>query len=405
MAGESHGTECVRHARFRSDVTTRLRWQNRWSALLKNRTIGYTVAEAEQQDARTRPPVPTFGVRFESRDDFVVEYADRLRHGRLRLPVDPAPAVGTAIRVKLTLPDRAVLYLRGKVGTVRTRVGEAIVDLEAYNPAQREALENCVDGVVGRQEADEAQTVPIPVTDAMHVLVVDDSVSQRIELGDVLRARGMRVRVAENGLLGLSAALKKPPDVILTDVEMPQMDGWSLLRSVRQRKRLRGIPVVFLTRLSDEMSRLRGYRMGADDFLPKDMPAEEIAARLVGVVTRRRQLPTRGDAHGLRGELEHVRLGSVLAFLESERRSGALRLRRDNEVSVLHLHNGALANVEQLGSNAHPHDRVFELLGWARGEFEFETGIEEPRPANDSAVTPVSYLLMEHARREDERNS
>lgn len=354
--------------------------------------------------------VPTFGVRFESRDDFVVEYADRLRHGRLRLPVEAPPDAGTAVRVKLTLPDDAVLYLRGQIANLHGREGEAIVELEALNPAQREALESCVDGVVGQDE--EANTVPNATAEPLQVLVVDDSVSHRIELGDVLRARGMRVRVAENGLLALSAALKKLPDVILTDVEMPQMDGWSLLRSIRQRKRLRGVPVVFLTRLSDELSRLRGYRMGADDFLPKDMPADEIAARLVGVVTRRRQLPTSSpDSQGLRGELEHVRLGSLLAFLESERRSGALHLRRDDEASVLHLRDGALAKVEQLGSNAHPHDRVFEMLGWARGEFDFQAAGSTHEAdawsgsANDAVVTPVSYLLMEHARREDERNA
>ena len=352
--------------------------------------------------------VPKFGVRFESRDDFVVEYADRLRHGRLRLPVEAPPRPGAAIRVKLTLPDDAVLYLRGQIANLQSREGETIVELEALNPAQREALESCVDGVVGQDE--EANTVPNASAEPLQVLVVDDSVSHRIELGDVLRARGMRVRVAENGLLALSAALKKLPDVILTDVEMPQMDGWSLLRSIRQRKRLRGVPVVFLTRLSDELSRLRGYRMGADDFLPKDMPADEIAARLVGVVTRRRQLPTRADTQGLRGELEHVRLGSLLAFLESERRSGALHLRRDDESSVLHLCNGALAKVEQLGATAHPHDRVFEMLEWARGEFDFQAAVTEDPDArsgsaNDAVVTPISYLLMEHARREDERNA
>ncbi len=324
------------------------------------------------------------------------------------MPVDPAPPLGTSIRVKLTLPDQAVLYLRGQVSRTFTRDGDTIVELEAFNPAQKEALENCVDGVVGRD--DDPSTIPTAgAGEPLHVLVVDDSVSHRIELGDILRARGMRVRVAENGLLALSAALKKLPDVILTDVEMPQMDGWSLLRSIRQRKRLRQVPVVFLTRLSDELSRLRGYRMGADDFLPKDMLGDEVAARLVGVVTRRRQRPATPDTHGLRGELEHVRLGSLLAFLESERRSGALRLRRDAECSTLHLRNGALAKVESLGSNAHPHDRVFELLSWQRGEFDFQTaGNAEaplPGPANDGEVTPVSYLLMEHARREDEFNA
>ncbi|MEM6290748.1 MAG: response regulator [Myxococcota bacterium] len=369
------------------------------------------MAEAEQHDAAQAGSTPTFGVRFESRDDFLVEYTDSLRHGRIRLPVEPPLQPGTLVRLKVCLPDDAVLYLRGAVEADPGRPDGTTVGLEALTPAQREALESCVDGVVGHTE--EATTSPYalgPEGDPLQVLVVDDSVSHRIELGDVLRARGMRVRVAENGLLGLSAALKKVPDVILTDVEMPQMDGWSLLRSVRQRKRLRGVPVVFLTRLSDELSRLRGYRMGADDFLPKDMAPDEIAARLLGAVTRRRQLPAIPDAQGLRGELEHVRLGSLLAFLESERRSGSLHLRHGADAATLHLRNGALARVEQLGTNAHPHDRVFELLGWARGEFDFQAvggteGEPLPGPANDGAVTALSYLLMEHARREDERNS
>ncbi len=369
------------------------------------------MAEAEQHDTPEGGTVPTFGVRFESHDDFLVEYTDSLRHGRLALPIEPPLSDGTPVRLKIRLPDGAVLYLTGAVSAQLQRIESSTVCLDPLSDEQRHALENCVDGVVGRGE--EATTKPYGMLnlggDPLNVLVVDDSVSHRIELGDVLRARGMRVRVAENGLLGLSAALKRIPDVILTDVEMPQMDGWSLLRSVRQRKRLRAVPIVFLTRLSDEMSRLRGYRMGADDFLPKDMAPDEIAARLLGAVTRRRELPGVPNSHGLRGELEHVRLGSLLAFLESERRSGALHLRHGNDGATLHLSNGALARVEHLGRNSHPHDRVFELLGWASGQFDFQAMAAEmlhsTGPANDGEITPLSYLLMEHARREDELNS
>jgi DNA-binding response OmpR family regulator len=166
------------------------------------------------------------------------------------------------------------------------------------------------------------------------------------------------------------------------------------------------VPIVFLTRLSDELSRLRGYRMGVDDFLPKDMATSEIVARLHGVVARRRQLPRLADAHALRGDLEHVRLGSLLAFLESERRSGALRLGRAADHAVLHLQQGALLRVENLGRYDHPHDRVFELLSWNYGQFEFlsldDGDVSSQLPANDNQLTPLSYLLMEHARREDE---
>jgi hypothetical protein len=108
-----------------------------------------------------------------------------------------------------------------------------------------------------------------------------------------------------------------------------------------------------------------------------------------------------GDTMGLRGDLEHVGLGSLFAFLESERRTGALQLRRGADVVTLYLRAGALSSVENLGRFHHAHDRVFELLSWRGGTFEFtpsDGGNSEP----SKGETSLSYLLMEHARREDE---
>src|SRR5688572_3961852 len=277
---------------------------------------------------------PTFAVRFEAQDDFLVEYTDRLRHGLAMLPLpDPLPA-GTKVRVKLHLPDGEILYLSGTAQPVPTRAGAGdpvgtTIKLAAYTDAQRGALDRCVASLVGGEDQAprpaptlvEAQAADEP---SISVLLVDDSVSMRIELGDSLRERGVRVRVAENGLVALSAALKRVPDVIVTDVEMPVMDGWTLLRSIRARARLKDVPVVFLTRLSDELSRLKGYRLGVDDYLSKTMPPDEIVARLQGLVARRSERVPASETGGMRGALEHVKLGSVLAFLESERRSGAL---------------------------------------------------------------------------------
>ncbi len=132
------------------------------------------------------------------------------------------------------------------------------------------------------------------------------------------------------------------------------------------------------------------------------MPPDEIIARLQGVLARRRQTSAPADSHGLRGRLEHVRLGSLLAFLESERRSGALALTRDSDTATLHLQAGILEYVDGLGRFDHPHDRVFELLSWKRGEFEFATETTLPVAAKEQPTTPLTYLLMEHARREDE---
>lgn len=229
--------------------------------------------------------VPTYSVRFETQDDFLVEYADRLRHGQALLPLAKPLPPGTPVRLKVELPDRRVLYLLGSViAPARRGQSDGATQVRlALTDEQRSVLESCVQGLTRADEPvpsiqldDDLDRDPTGVS----VLLVDDSVSMRIELGDALRERGLRVRVAENGLVALSAALKRPPDVILTDVEMPEMDGWTFVRTVRARPSLGQIPIVFLTRLSDDLSRLKGYRLGVDDYLPKTMPPEEIIARL-----------------------------------------------------------------------------------------------------------------------------
>ncbi len=347
-------------------------------------------------------PIHTYALRFESRDDFLVEYTDRLRHGLVLLPVADRFPPGSPVRLRVHLPDDIVLYLTGVAVTApRAGLGDngQWIRLAPLSPTDDARMRACVAALLGAE--DEVVSTASPshddAADGLSVLLVDDMVSQRLELGESLRNRGARVRVADNGLVALSSALKRMPEVILTDVEMPHMDGWSLLRAVRQRPAFVHVAVVFLTRLADDATRLRGYRMGVDDYLPKSMPPDEILARAQGALARRRQLPAGHGSQGLRGELEHVRLGSVLSFLESERRSGSLHVHRGSESATLVVHQGALASVESLGRQNHPHDRVFEMLGWIHGEFEFvahETGGGEG--------TPLSYLLLEHARRSDE---
>lgn len=355
---------------------------------------------------------PTFSVRFESQDDFLVEYTDRLRHGLASLPLPDPLVAGTKVRLRMHLPDGQVLYLTGAAQVdPAARPGASATDvtvrLTALSDEAKAAMQRCVSSMV----TDAESAMPAAVTDdadtpAINVLLVDDSVSMRIELGDALRAKGVKVRVAENGLTALSSALKRPPDVIVTDVEMPVMDGWTLLRSIRSRKKLADLPVVFLTRLSDELSRLRGYRLGVDDYLSKTMPAEEVVARLQGVVARHSERTSSADSGGMRGSLEHVRLGSVLAFLESERRSGMLRVSNGSDAASMVIVDGGFDAVDDLGKFDHPHDRVFDLLGWARGTFEFRADAKpQSEPVGCGHATTITYLLMEHARRLDEQQS
>jgi CheY-like chemotaxis protein len=360
-----------------------------------------------------KPPI--FKVGFESYDDFLVEYGDHLRKGILMLPGETGLGPGQDVRIKLVLPNEKVLYLKGTTREQnaggyaslgpKASSDEVQVQLASFSAEQTQALESCVSGAISTEAAKPAEA---EAAGPINLLLVDDAVGVRIELGDALRDRGLRVRVAENGLVAIAAALKRPPDIILSDVEMPVMDGWTFLRMTRARQRLSHIPFVFFTRLTDDLSRLQAYRMGVEDFLSKDTGADEVLARLQGVLARHKSRPSSAAAsggqssQGLRGDLEHVKLGSLMSFLESEKRSGRLLLDNGRDQAVLEIINGALSGVENLGNYSHAHDRVFELLDWAGGTFEFTQAEEGEMPEPEGDLTPMTYLLMEHARRADE---
>ncbi len=353
--------------------------------------------------------IATFGVRFETHDHFLVEYTDHLRRGYLVLPGVRTLSKGQPVRIKLSLPNRGVLYLSGvALDSDHPDAGGkgTLVRLSSISSEQERMLELCVSAVIGVETDNE----PVEQSQAIEVLLVEDSDNIRAELTAALSQRGLKVRVAENGLVAISSALKSEPDVILTDVEMPVMDGWTLLRMARSRKRLAHLPIVFLTSLSDEMSRLQGYRMGVDDYLPKTLPPDEIVARLEGVLMRQRKQGARADAKvsssGLRGDLRHVGLASVLSFLEAEKKTGDLKVENGSDYAILRIVHGFLRDVRNLGITGDHHERIFELLSWTSGQFEF-VSLPEGQQLPDGTMKPTSmtFLLMEFARREDEASA
>lgn len=117
------------------------------------------------------------------------------------------------------------------------------------------------------------------------ILVVDDTPEIRSALSRILTPEGYRVHEAENGELALRVAEETRPDLILTDVMMPVMDGLDLCRSVRSRPELSEIPLLMVTALDDQESRMKGLEAGADDFLSKPFDPKELRTR-VRVITR-----------------------------------------------------------------------------------------------------------------------
>ncbi|HEY7510725.1 MAG TPA: response regulator, partial [Vicinamibacteria bacterium] len=124
-------------------------------------------------------------------------------------------------------------------------------------------------------------------------LVADDNADMRAYLQRVLGAR-WTVEAVPDGAAALEAARARPPDLVLTDVMMPRLDGFGLLRALRADEALREVPVVMLSARAGEEARIEGLQTGADDYLVKPFSARELAARVASQLNLHR---ARREAH------------------------------------------------------------------------------------------------------------
>lgn len=240
---------------------------------------------------------------------------------------------------------------------------------------------------------------------APHVLVADDDAWILRMVATVLEKRGYSVEIAVDGADALARALARVPDLLITDVMMPKMDGWSLVRQLRSHAELAMLPVIFLTALSSEDDRIRGFRLGADDYVTKPFRFEELDLRVAKTLRRTQSVvqETRDQlgSSSLRGDLSQVGLSSLLVLIEMERKTGLLQLRAPNGPSAQVLVREGRVVHARLDDVEEPVDAecVYYLLTWGAGEFEFTACLVE---GADRVSSSTTHLLMEGARLMDE---
>lgn len=118
------------------------------------------------------------------------------------------------------------------------------------------------------------------------VLVADDDFSTRISIRDYLQHLGYTAIIAENGKMALKALERFQPHLVITDVKMPSMDGYELVRQIRQEPSLRLLPVIFLTARDAVQERVKGYQLGCDVYLAKPFELEELGAIVRNLLER-----------------------------------------------------------------------------------------------------------------------
>jgi uncharacterized protein (TIGR02266 family) len=361
------------------------------------------------EGTRTSPRVEaTFRVCYRSVDELLVAYSSDLSKGGMFLQSDRFLPVNAVLRVQLELePGAAEIPIICRVVYVRDDKAAQAVGKPAgmgieFLDLSSECLQLIETFIAEKMGTGEAQP-PRVASRRLSVLIVDDDAGCRTLAAQPFRQRGDYVRVANDGFDALALCLKEPPDLIISDVNMPRMDGWNLLRMVRARPTLASVPFLFLTTLSGEEERLRGYQLGVDDYVGKPFRGRELQARVDRIMERtQRNTHALAEKKSLRGDLEQVSLPSVLAFLELEKKTGEL-LVVGERTAHLYLREGRLVRLDVDGvlADAAMLDVVYNVLSWPAGQFELAV---RDVPYEDGLQMSITALLLEHARFSDEND-
>ena len=132
------------------------------------------------------------------------------------------------------------------------------------------------------------------------ILLIDDDPTLLDLLSQFLQESGYEIFSAANGTLGLKIAYNERPDLVLLDVMMPGMDGWEICARLRE---MTEVPIVMVTAKSSEADKLRGFRLGIDDYVTKPFSFAELVARVQAVLARA-NLPDKDSGFAIHGNIK-----------------------------------------------------------------------------------------------------
>jgi len=177
------------------------------------------------------------------------------------------------------------------------------------------------------------------------VLIVDDD-AKILDLFRSEWANQYRLLTAQHGEEGLILALLHKPDVIISDINMPELNGWEFCCLLRQIPSTRAIPFLFLTCRTDLPDRVKSISVGADDFVSKPFFLEEISNRLKVLTGRIRNRKKLVEGLAIFDMELNTLLFDLLDFLRVTRRSGIIEFTRVGQSGTIHLCDGDIMEAQ-----------------------------------------------------------
>ena len=243
-------------------------------------------------------------------------------------------------------------------------------------------------------EEEVLRIAPVPAGKRSRLLLADDNADMREYLSRLLSAAYDVTDVA-NGEEALAAARQLRPDLILTDVMMPRLDGFALLQALRADPELSALPVIVLSARAGEEAQLEGLRMGADDYLVKPFSARELLARVAANIDKARLYQSAQDEIARRKQVE-------VALRESEHTLEAKVAERTAERdSMWKLTRDLMVVADAEGRWITVNPAIEEMLGRTRSAYIGKTSqwIEHPEDIDKSRAEVVRLARGQHDRR------
>jgi len=234
------------------------------------------------------------------------------------------------------------------------------------------------------------------------VMVVDDNPINLKLMGEMLRSGGYHVRSFPRGRMALAAATEKPPDLILLDINMPEMTGYEVCQRLKSSPQLSDIPVIFLSAMNAPEDRLRCFRSGGVDYVSKPFQFEEVQARVdAHVRLRRLQQEVERDNFRLQ-ELVQIQVKKIAAAqMETLFAIARLAEARDDETGKHVERVQAFCKLLAVGLSEHPKYGSAVGSAWIRNIFHAspmhdigKVAIPDRILLKPGALTPVEFTTM-----------
>ena len=200
----------------------------------------------------------------------------------------------------------SVGHIKDLASLLWKRLSDLLDEKVTKNNFRRLLLERSATFTLTSQEIEGSDTYP-PEDPKGNILIVDDLIENLHFLNDILTKQGYKVRSVTNGNMALRTVRNNPPDVILLDIKMPDIDGYQVCSTLKADEETEDIPIIFLSALNEVFDKVKAFQVGGVDYITKPFQPEEVIARIETHLTLQQQ------KHQLRLEIEqHQQTAEIL---------------------------------------------------------------------------------------------